>query len=820
MEAFEVVAVISRRWHLPGWSTLWRRFRNTARTVFTRGDITTLIVTVLLLLVPVLSLNASLSITEALSKQSGPWRIGLNQLIPVAILSVVFGFLLSRSHYSEFMSLILSGIYGVGTIGLVQYLNAPGDPATRVYSIVKRFVGSFNMSSGAGLDPYLLILFLSILIWFLGHNTAWHTFRLDRVWRAILPPGAVLVLNSFYNAEAVDLNGYLAVYVFLALLLIIRSHIEAREFDWYMNRVAFQRNLRAWFFRAGAIVGIVLLALAWVLPTGSAEENAKRYSDFLNGNIINQLNSLLNRLFSSVEGQGMATADYYGGDVLTLGGAIDLGDQVVMVVKAPPGPRYYWKSRVFDIYSTNKWSSPRGLQISTEKAGLQLRYPPTDPTARQDVEQRFTMVLGASRLVYAAPQPVTLGLPVQVDMDYVDAAQKTINPSVIRPLNTLEAGEEYSVLSSISVASAPFLRSVPTTYPDYAKALDLQVPSNVTNRTRALAQQIVQQAGAKTNYDKAKAVERWLRKNIKYNEALPNPPNNEELVDWVLFTQKEGYCTYYASAMIVMLRTLGIPTRMAAGFAQGTYDSTTQTYVVRERDAHTWVEVFFPEAGWVEFEPTSAQQSLDRPDANGPQPSVTPSPTPSPSPTPLPSPTPTSTQAGPNAAGQLSPQPQFTFTPSPEPTSVPSPTPAPLPPPKLLEVPPPVRNALTFVLLLIGVIAVLSFMAVGFLWWVEYRGLDRLSAVGRAYARLAIYARWLGIPLSAANTPLERGRRIMREVPTGSRPVTSITDMYIDERYGRPRASTPTEEKNAQSAWRNARREFVARKLRRWLRRE
>jgi len=126
----------------------------------------------------------------------------LNQLIPVAILSVVFGFLLSRSHYSELMSLILSGIYGVGTIGLVQYLNAPGDPAARVFGIVKRFVGSFNMSSGAGLDPYLLILFLSILIWFLGHNTAWHTFRLDRVWRAILPPGAVLVLNSFLQRRS------------------------------------------------------------------------------------------------------------------------------------------------------------------------------------------------------------------------------------------------------------------------------------------------------------------------------------------------------------------------------------------------------------------------------------------------------------------------------------------------------------------------------------------------------------------------------------------------------------------------------------------
>jgi transglutaminase-like putative cysteine protease len=804
---------------MPDPGSLWRRLRNTVRTVFTRGDFTTLLIAILLLLVPVLSLNASLSITKELNKQPGDWPISLNQLIPVAILSVVFGFLLSRSHYSELMSLILSGIYGVGTIGVVQYLTAPGDPARRVYGVVRRFIGSFNMVPGAGLDPYLLILFLSILIWFLGHNTAWHTFRLDRVWRAVLPPGAVLILNSFYNYDEVDLSFYLVVYVFLALLLIIRSHIEAREFDWYMNRIAFQRNLRAWFFRAGAVVAALLLVLAWMLPSGNAEDNAKRFGEFMNGNIANQVNNLLNRLFSSLEGQGLATADYYGGDRLTLGGAINLGDQVVMVVKAPPGPRYYWKSRVFDIYANGVWTSPRNLQLAADKPGLILRYPLTDPAARRDVEQRFTMVLAASRLVYAAPQPVTLGLPAMVDMEYAEPASKTINPSVIRPLAPIATGDEYSVQSSISVASAPYLRSNSTDYPAWVKALSLQLPASVTTRTRQQAQEIVRQAGATTNYDKAKAVERWLRTNIKYNETLPNPPANRDLVDWVLFDQKQGYCTYYASAMIVMLRTLGIPARMAAGFAQGQYDQATDTYVVRERDAHTWVEVYFPQAGWVEFEPTSAQQALDRPDTNAPQPTSTPSPTPRPSPTPLPSPTPTAGPSGPDAAGQVSPQPQATYTPSPLPSRTPNPTATLPPPPQFLNLPPPVRNALTLLLGLALVVTLASFVAVGFLWWVEYRGLDRLSPVGRAYARLAIYARWLGIPLSEANTPLERSRRIAREVPTGTRPVTSITDMYIRQRYGRPRDVTPDEEQDARSAWRHARRAFIARKIRWFLRR-
>src|SRR5258707_4354119 len=175
------------------------------------------------------------------------------------------------------------------------------------------------------------------------------------------------------------------VYVFLSILLIIRSHIEAREFDWYMNRINFQGNqkrLRAWFFRSGAILGIILLTLGWLLPTGSAQENAKRFQEFLSGDLTNKITQLLNKLFGSLEGHNAVSADYYGGDSLTLSGAIQLGEQIIFVVKAPPAPRYYWKSRVFDAYDNNQWTSPRTLQITADGPGLGLKYPPIDPRTR------------------------------------------------------------------------------------------------------------------------------------------------------------------------------------------------------------------------------------------------------------------------------------------------------------------------------------------------------------------------------------------------------------------------------------------------------
>lgn len=805
--------------------TFRRRFRNGLRTLFARGDASTLLITCILMVIPVLALTRALNFNDEFARQSGLWPVSLNQLIPIAILSVAFGFLLARSHYSEVTALLLSSVYSIGAILLVQFVSAPGNPLQRVYYVLQRFVSAIQIGSNtsAGIDPYLLVVFLSILIWFLGHNTAWHTFRLDRVWRAVLPPGIVLVLNSMYNtAVQANQDMFLFAYLLMALLLVIRSHIEAREFDWYMNRVVFRGNIRKWFFRFGAMIALLVLIFAWMLPTGPAEENAKRFQQFLNQDFMTRLAELLNRLFGSLEGQTVASADYYGGDKLTLGGAIQLGDQIVMTVKAPQGNHYYWKSRSFETYNGAEWTSSRQTTIESKSLGLILTQPDTDPTTRKDVEQQITMALAGSKLLYSAPQPKLIYDPVHIDVDYVQPPVGGMDPSVIREITPVPKGGTYRVLSSISIATDAYLRAAGNIYPSWVFTRYLQLPPNISPRTRNLAQQIIAQAGARTQYDKAKAIESWLRSNIQYKENIAPPPPNRELVDWVLFDQKEAYCTYYASAMVVMLRTLGLPARVSAGFAMGVYDPASQSYVVRERDAHTWVEVFFPGAGWVEFEPTSAQRSVERSD----QVSIPPTQTPTPTPTPSPTPTVLITATEPRQApldGSPTPKPLVTFTSTPEAPRIPTVTPtvvkAPAAALNFLELPPPVQNFLAMLLVAGVVLSIVSFFAVGMVWYVDYRGLDHLGPIGRAYARMGIYARWLGIHFRPGSTPLERGKRIAREVPKESRPVIQITDAYINERYGPPSRELTPDEKLAESAWRQARRAFVRRRVRQIFRR-
>jgi transglutaminase-like putative cysteine protease len=157
--------------------------------------------------------------------------------------------------------------------------------------------------------------------------------------------------------------------------------------------------------------------------------------------------------------------------------------------------------------------------------------------------------------------------------------------------------EGFSLLPAMNV---PQLRVASMEYPEAIRDAYLQLP-NLDPRIPELAKQIT--ARAQTPFDKTIAVESYLRSRYTYTLNLTGKPGDDALAHF-LFETRAGHCEYFASAMAIMLRTLGIPTREVNGFLPGEYNDLGGDYIVRASDAHSWVEVYFPGNGWLTFDPT------------------------------------------------------------------------------------------------------------------------------------------------------------------------------------------------------------------------
>jgi len=158
----------------------------------------------------------------------------------------------------------------------------------------------------------------------------------------------------------------------------------------------------------------------------------------------------------------------------------------------------------------------------------------------------------------------------------------------------------YEAYSDIATPSPAELQSAGRNYPLAIKEIYLQLPA-VDPRVPRLAAHIT--ASTHNDFDKAQAIENYLRTHFGYTLQLPRTTPQDPIADF-LFERKQGHCEYFASSMAVMLRTLGIPSRVVNGFRSDEFNDLTGNYVIRAKDAHAWVEAYFPGYGWRTFDPT------------------------------------------------------------------------------------------------------------------------------------------------------------------------------------------------------------------------
>jgi hypothetical protein len=270
---------------------------------------------------------------------------------------------------------------------------------------------------------------------------------------------------------------------------------------------------------------------------------------------------------------------------------------------------------------------------------------------------------------------------------------------------------------------------------------------------------------------------------MKYNDLIEAPPAGQDGVAYFLFYVREGYCDYYASAMAVMARVVGIPARVAAGYSQGEYNPETRAYRVKENNAHAWVEVYFPRYGWVEFEPTASEPAIVRP-----------------KPPRVVEPSEDRSQSEPlNYEDRFGEDDWFEHGGTLIPGQVPRRWPA-------------VRWLGGLILLMIPV-GLTTF------WALRERKLRGLNLVERVYERLCGFARRIGMKYQEHQTPYEYAAALTTAVPEGQEPVQCITDLYVRERFSGREVSG----QEAEEAWRGLRpilwRRWLQGKLERFQRR-
>jgi len=303
-----------------------------------------------------------------------------------------------------------------------------------------------------------------------------------------------------------------------------------------------------------------------------------------------------------------------------LTGGYAQSEQIVMTIhtgELPPiassvltdaAPRYYWRSVTYDMYVGAGWvtssASPQKFQANTPLIpGLLNGY----RTLHLDVKMvEPEGKLFWSGVLFSADIPFTANWRVRPQSNLFMDQSALLQADLFAAFSNTKA---YKAEAYVPLATVKRLREAPTDYPEFIRQRYLQLPASLPERVRQLSKELTD--GKSNAFDKAKAIEAYLR-TYPYDLNVSAPPKGVDVADYFLFDLKKGYCDYYATSMVVLARASGLPARFVSGYSPGSYDARNAQYVIRELNAHSWAEIYFPEIGWIEFEPTASQPEIDR----------------------------------------------------------------------------------------------------------------------------------------------------------------------------------------------------------------
>jgi transglutaminase-like putative cysteine protease len=566
------------------------------------------------------------------------WTEDLQIVQSLALAGGILGLALGQSRFSAravfYFALgyglpLITWHLGVGLSPFMPWKERLVVLSQRLTNTIELFTASKPVN-----DNILFLVLMSILFWGLSVHAGYSITRWAGAWRAAIPTGLAIMVIHAYDPLIARRAWFLAAYLLFALLLVARSQFLRQRSLWRKNRTYIPPDIGFDWIRYTLAATLFLIMFAWTAPAVAESLPAARSAWHRIKQPWDDFTDRASNAFNSLQASVGLVYEQYGG-VMPLSRGTELTETLIMTINAPPRPvpgmRYYWRAYTYDHYEDGAWSSTfEGTEIVNPDNQI-LSFPEED----ERVLYTFQITPEYSILtLYTPSQPVSVGVPARVllekdDEGYADLAS-------ITALSPILPGQSYEVQTALSTVTIAQLREAGMDYPDWVLERYLQLPDNITERTQDLAEQIA--ADLDNPYDIAAAVTEFLR-GYEYREIIDAPPIDQEINDWWLFDYQAGFCQYYASAQIVMLRSLGIPARMAVGYAQGEYvgleaggpspeagaglegediSDLGGVFRVRSRESHAWPEVFFPGYGWIEFEPTAAQNPIFRPRGENP----------------------------------------------------------------------------------------------------------------------------------------------------------------------------------------------------------
>src|ERR1700682_1542876 len=556
------------------------------------------------------------------------------RLVPALALTTVLGCIFACAGLRRFAYCMAS--LGAALVSLAWF--TPSPLTTSGLSVPALRKWSLDLPAQTNL---LLLMGLILMFAIAGVWTSWWLFRRHNGLVALLPTGTILAVEII-NDTSPGLGFFVVVWLAAAASVLLRLNFVALKENWRSRRLPHAADTGWTFGEVGveATVGILAIAFLILPPLSSSDISGAIIPGVVHADPFHPFGIGS----GSGPGGGIGTIGY--SETVRPGTQLKAKPQTVM--RAPGDtPIYYpyWRGIALAGWDGIQWyplpSTPevpvRQQPLVAAGAPIPRDDLPSDPQRIQIQHDTFQVIVPPEQTlntVFSSGETISVNQPSKVRgimtseaglpglvPALVNVTGDNVNPSTFDTVDSVKfaklmrAPYTFSVTEAVPNAAVDELQSAGTSYPGWIAPYITLYAGGVSAKgysiardaeIAALALSIVQAAKATTPYDQAKAIESWFQEKgrFTYTVLTPPAPTGVRPLDYFLFTSKKGFCEDFSTAMNVMLRTLGIPSRQMSGYSQGVLDDKTHQYIVDSVDAHSWVEVFFPGYGWIPFEAT------------------------------------------------------------------------------------------------------------------------------------------------------------------------------------------------------------------------